>query len=112
MFWLQITTEPFALSHYSVFDYTCFTYEEEDPYTEDWIYTLFTLITTHAHISAVKQFGSLQITASVLFVYFFIKAYVVGIHLILHQLVDAIQMIPTTYAIKKKISKRKHKNIA
>ena len=29
----------------------------------------------------VKQFHSLQITASVLFVYFFVKAYVVGTHL-------------------------------
>ena len=40
--------------------------------------TVFNLITTHTHISRIC---SLQITASVLFVCFFIKAYVVGSHL-------------------------------
>ena len=43
--------------------------------------TVFDLITAHAPINTVKQFCSFQITANVLFVYFFIKAYVVGTHL-------------------------------
>ena len=42
---------------------------------------IFDLITTHTPISTVKQFRNLQITASVLFVYFFIKAYAVDTHL-------------------------------
>ena len=53
------------------------------------LYTVFDLITTHNPISAVKQFHSLQNTARVLFIYLFIKAYVVGTH---YRLVDAIQM--------------------
>ena len=36
---------------------------------------------TYPYKRTVKQFRSLQITASVLFVYFFEKAYVVGTHL-------------------------------
>ena len=36
---------------------------------------------TYPYVHTVKQFRSLQITASVLFVYFFVKAYVVGTHL-------------------------------
>ena len=36
---------------------------------------------TYSYKRTVKQFHSLQIIASVLFVYFFIKAYVVGTHL-------------------------------
>ena len=45
-------------------------------------FTIFDLITAHTPISAplVKQFHSLQITASVLFVSFFRKVYVVGTH--------------------------------
>ena len=44
--------------------------------------TLFDLITTHTPISALSHNSVvLQITASVLFVYFFIKAYLVGTHL-------------------------------
>ena len=44
--------------------------------------TIFNLITAHTpYKRTVKQFWSLQITARVLFVYFFIKAYVVGTHL-------------------------------
>ena len=44
-------------------------------------HTVFDLITTHTPISTVKKFHNLQITASVLFLYFFIKEYVVGTHL-------------------------------
>ena len=39
---------------------------------------VFDLITAHTPISAVKQLRGLQNTASVLFVYFFIMAYIVG----------------------------------
>ena len=42
-------------------------------------YMVFDLITTYK--STVKQLHSLQIAASVLFVYFFIKAYVVDNYL-------------------------------
>ena len=55
---------------------------------------------TYSYKRTVKQFHSLQITASVLYVYFFIKAYVVGTHL---------KWVPTTYAFIKKITKiKKH----
>ena len=36
---------------------------------------------TYSYKRIVKQFPTLQITASVLFVYFFIKAYIAGMHL-------------------------------
>ena len=64
---------------------------------------------TYSYKRTVKQFHNLQITASVLFVYFFIKAYVVGTHL---NCIDLMQFkwVPTTYAFIKKI--RKKKNIA
>ena len=42
-------------------------------------HTVFNQFTTHA--PTVKQFHSLQITACVFFVYFFIKTYVVGSNL-------------------------------
>ena len=44
--------------------------------------TVFNLFTAHTSISTVKQFCCLQITASVLLVYSFVKAYVLGNHLI------------------------------
>ena len=44
-------------------------------------YNIFDLTTTYTPISAVKQSRSIQITARVLFVYYFIKAYAVGTHL-------------------------------
>ena len=43
--------------------------------------TIFDLITAHTPISTQSSNSIIQITASVLFVYFFIKAYVVGTHL-------------------------------
>ena len=49
----------------------------------------------------VKQIHRLWITVSVLFVYFFIKAYVVGTHL------NCIDLSLTTYAFIKKIRKTK-----
>ena len=54
----------------------------------------------------VKQFRSLQITASVLFVYFFIKAYVVGIHLNSIDLSMQFKCVPTIYALIKKVRKK------
>ena len=47
---------------------------------------------TYPYKRTVERFRSLQITASVLFVYFFITSYVVGTHFELHRQVDAIQM--------------------
>ena len=69
--------------------------------------TVFDLITAHTHIypykRTVKQIRSLQIRASVLFVYFFIKAYVVGTHLKCMDLSMQFKWVPTTYAFIKKI---------
>ena len=66
--------------------------------------TVFDLITAHTPISA--QSGSLQITASVLFVYFFIKAYVVGTHL--NCIIDAIQMSTHNICIYNENKKKLH----
>ena len=57
-----------------------------------------------------KQFCSLQVTASVLFVYFLIKAYVVGTHLNCILLSMQFKWVPTTYVFIKKIRKKKTKN--
>ena len=64
----------------------------------------------HPYKRTVKWFCSLQITANVLFVYFFMKAYVVGTHL---NCINVMQFkwVPTMYAFIKKIRKD-HKNIA
>ena len=56
----------------------------------------------------VEQFSSFQITANVLFVYRFIKAYAVGTHLNCIDLLMQFKWIPTTYAFIKKIRKKKH----
>ena len=66
---------------------------------------------TVKHKRTVKQFHSLQITASVIFVYFFTKAYVVGTHLNCIDLSMQFKWVPITHAFIKKIRKRKHKNI-
>ena len=47
----------------------------------------------------VKQFRSLQITTSVIFVYFFIEAYVVGTHLNCIDLSMQFVWVPTTYTL-------------
>ena len=64
---------------------------------------------THPYKRIVKQFRSLQITASVLCVYLFthIKAYVVGTHLNCIDLSMQFKWVPTTYAFKKKIRKNR-----
>ena len=53
---------------------------------------------TYSYKRSVKQFHSLQITASVLYVYFFIKAYVVGTHLNCIDKSMQFIWVPTTYA--------------
>ena len=83
--------------------------------------TVFDLITAHTPISTVKKFHSLQITASVIFFYFFIKAYVVGNFSLLlfksiccgysfelHRLVDAIQMRAHNICLYKENQKQSH----
>ena len=58
----------------------------------------------------VKQFHSLQITASVLIVYFFIKVYFVCTHLKSVNLQMQLEWVPTTNAFIKKIwDKKKQK---
>ena len=63
---------------------------------------------THPYKRTVKQFRSLQITTSVLFVYFFtrIKAYAVGTHLNCIDLSMQFKWVPTKYAFIKKIRKK------
>ena len=65
---------------------------------------------TYSYKRIVKQFCSLQITASVLFVYFFIKAYVVGTHMNCIDLSMQFIWVPKTYAFMKKIRKKKKKS--
>ena len=59
----------------------------------------------------VKQFSSLQITASVLFVYFFIKAYVVGTNLNCINLLMQFKWVPILCTFMKKIRQKKTQNI-
>ena len=63
---------------------------------------------TYPYKRTVKKFHSLQITASVIFLYFFLKAYVVGTHLKLHRLVDAIQMSAHNICLYKENQKQSH----
>ena len=53
---------------------------------------------TYPYKRTVKKFRSLQITANVLFLYFFIKAYVVGTHLNCIDLSMQFKWVLTTYA--------------
>ena len=62
---------------------------------------------TYSYKRTVKLFHSLQIIASVLFAYFFIKAYVVGTHLNCIDLSMQFKWVPTTYVLIKKIRKKK-----
>ena len=61
---------------------------------------------TYPYKHTVKQFCSLQITASVLYVYFFIKTYVVGTHLNCMDLSMQFKWVPTTCAFIEKIRKK------
>ena len=58
---------------------------------------------TYPYTRTVKTFRSLQITASVIFLYFFLKAYVVGTHLNCIDLSMQFKWVLTTYAFIKKI---------
>ena len=58
---------------------------------------------TYPYKRTVKKFRSLQITASVIFLYIFLKAYVVGTHLNCIDLSMQFKWVPTTYAFIKKI---------
>ena len=60
---------------------------------------------TYPYKRTLMKFRSL-ITASVLFIYFFIKAYVVGSHLNCIDLSMQFKWVPTTYAFIKKIRKK------
>ena len=63
---------------------------------------------TYPYKHTLVKFRSLQITASVHFIYFFIKAYVVGSHLNCIDLSMQFKWVPTTYAFIKKIRKKSH----
>ena len=62
---------------------------------------------TCSYKRTVKQFQSFQITASVIFLYFGIKSYIVGTHLNCINLSMQFKWVPTTYAFMKK---KKQKN--
>ena len=66
------------------------------------IYRIRSNYCTYPYKRTVKKFHSLQITASVIFLYFLLKAYVVGTHL---NCIKSMQFkrVPTTYAFVKKI---------
>ena len=68
--------------------------------------TVFDLITAHISKSAQSSNSGLQITACVVFIYFFIKAYVVGTHLNCIDLSMQFKWVPTTYALRKKIREK------
>ena len=65
---------------------------------------------TYPYKCTLMKFRSLQITASVHFIYFFIKAYVVGSHLNCIDLSMQFKWVPTTIAFIKKIRKKSHNN--
>ena len=71
-----------------------------------WSYRIRPNYLTYPYKRTVKKFRSLQITANVLFLYFFIKACVVGTHLNCIDLSMQFKWVPTTYAFKKKIRKK------
>ena len=62
---------------------------------------------TYPYKRIVKQFHCLQITGSILFVYFFITVYVVGTHLNCINLLMQFKWVPTAYAFYKKKRKKK-----
>ena len=62
-------------------------------------YCVWPNYSTYPYKRTVKQFRSLQITASVLFVYFFIKAYGMGTHLNCNVLSMQFEWVPTTYVL-------------
>ena len=63
---------------------------------------------TYSYKRTAKQFRSLQIIASVIFVYFFIKAYVVGTHLNCIDKSMQFKWVPITYAFMQTSRKTFH----
>ena len=79
------------------------------------VYRIWLNYHTYPYRCTDKQFHSLQITASVHFVYFFYKSICYGYPFELHQLVSAIQMSTHNicfYKENQKKKKQQHKNIA
>ena len=79
----------------------------------EWSYRILPNYRTYSYDKrSVKQFRSLQITASVVFVYFFIKAYVVDTHL---NCIDVSSMqfkwVPTSYDFIMIIKKASNKQL-
>ena len=70
------------------------------------LYRIWPNYRTCPYKCTVKQFHCLQITASVLFVYYFIKAYVVGTHLNCIDSSMQFKWVPTTYAFYKENQKK------
>ena len=66
---------------------------------------------TYSNKRTLKQFRSLQITASVLFVYFFIKTYVVSTDLNCIDLSMQFKSVLTIYAFMKKIRKKNEHSV-
>ena len=85
------------------------------PFFLSWVvrYRILPNYCTYPYKRTVKQFYSLLITASVLFVYFFIKAYVVGTHLNCIHLWMQFKWVPTTYIVcfNKETQKKKKNRI-
>ena len=69
------------------------------------IYRIRSNYGTYPYKRTVKKFRSFQMAVSIPFVYFFIKAYVVGTHLNCIDLSMQFKWVPTTYAFIKKIRK-------
>ena len=65
---------------------------------------------TYSYKPTVNQFSSLQITASVLFVYFYVKAYVLGTTLKCTNLSMQLKLVPTTHLLLYRKSGEKKKN--
>ena len=76
-----------------------------------WLHRILPNYRTYPYKRTVKQFRSLQITVSVLFVYFFMKAYVMDSHLNCIDLSMQFKWVPITFDFIKKFRKEKHKNI-
>ena len=74
-------------------------------YLQVYNYRIWPNYRTYSYKRTVKRFRSLKITGSVFFVYFFIKAYVVGTHLNCINLSMQFKWVPTTYAFIKEIRK-------
>ena len=74
------------------------------------VYHILSYHRTYPYKCKIKQFHSLQITANVLFVYLYIKTYVVGTHLNCINLLMQFKWVPTTWENQKKNKKTKKKH--